>query len=72
LLLKALAESTEAGGIWTIQASAFPENDASLKLRLANGFVVVGRRRRFARMTHGPCGGVWRDTVLIERRSAVT
>lgn len=71
LLLKALAESTEAGGIWTIQASVFPENDASLKLHLANGFVVVGRRRRIARMTHGPCEGQWRDTVLIERRSSV-
>ena len=71
MLLKALAESTEAGGIWTIQASVFPENDASLKLHLANGFVVVGHRQRIARMTHGPRAGEWRDTVLIERRSAV-
>jgi phosphinothricin acetyltransferase len=69
LLLKALTESTEAAGIWTIQASVFPENVASLKLHLANGFVVVGRRQRIARMTHGPRAGEWRDTVLIERRS---
>ena len=68
-LLRALAESTERDGIWTIQASVFPENEASLKLHLANGYVVVGRRHRIARMTHGPLAGQWRDTVLIERRS---
>lgn len=68
-LLQALAESTERDGIWTIQASVFPENEASLKLHLANGYAVVGRRRRIARMTHGPLTGQWRDTVLIERRS---
>ena len=69
VLLGALAESTEADGIWTIQASVFPENEASLKLHLANGYVVVGRRHRIARMTHGPLTGQWRDTILIERRS---
>ncbi|WP_084475846.1 GNAT family N-acetyltransferase [Arthrobacter sp. I3] len=68
-LLRALAESTESDGIWTIQASVFPENEASLKLHLANGYTVVGRRRRIARMTYGPLNGHWRDTVLIERRS---
>jgi L-amino acid N-acyltransferase YncA len=68
-LLQALAKSTENGGIWTIQASVFPENEASLKLHLANGYVVVGRRQRIARMTHGPLTGQWRDTLLIERRS---
>ena len=68
-LLQALAESTERDGIWTIQASVFPENEASLRLHLANGYAVVGRRHRIARMTHGPLTGQWRDTVLIERRS---
>lgn len=56
-LLRALAESTEAEGIWTIQASVFPENEASLKLHLANGYVVVGRRHRIARMTHARSPG---------------
>jgi L-amino acid N-acyltransferase YncA len=68
-LLRALSESTEAAGIWTIQASVFPENEASLKLHLANGYVVVGRRQRIAQMAHGPLNGTWRDTILIERRS---
>lgn len=67
--LQALIRSTESDGIWTIQASAFPENEASLKPHLANGFSIVGTRRRIARMTHGPLNGQWRDTLLIERRS---
>ncbi|CAH0198314.1 L-methionine sulfoximine/L-methionine sulfone acetyltransferase [Arthrobacter sp. Bi26] len=70
-LLQALAASTEQCGIWTIQASIFPENAASLKLHLANGFAVVGRRSRIARMSYGPSAGQWRDTVLIERRSPI-
>ncbi|WP_455837067.1 N-acetyltransferase family protein [Pseudarthrobacter siccitolerans] len=68
-LLQALIDSTESDGVWTIQASVFPENEASLKLHLANGFIIVGRRQRLARMTHGPLNGQWRDTLLIERRS---
>ena len=69
-LLRALADSTEGDGIWTLQASVFPENEASLKLHFANGYVIVGRRRRrIARMTHGPLTGQWRDTILIQRRS---
>jgi len=68
-LLRALAASTERDGIWTIQASVFPENEASLRLHLANGYAVVGRRQRIARMSYGPFAGQWRDTILIERRS---
>jgi L-amino acid N-acyltransferase YncA len=68
-LLRALAESTEADGIWTIQASVFPENGPSLRLHESAGFVIVGRRNRIARMSHGPLAGQWRDTILIERRS---
>ncbi|MDQ0030417.1 GNAT family N-acetyltransferase [Arthrobacter bambusae] len=68
-LLKALAASTEAHGIWTIQSSIFPENEASIRLHQANGFTVVGRRERIARMSAGPLAGHWRDTLLLERRS---
>ena len=71
LLLQALADSTESGGIWTIQASIFPENEPSMRLHLAHGFRVVGRREKIARMAHGPAAGQWRDTVLIERRTRV-
>ena len=65
-LLDALIASTEAAGIWTIQSSIFPENTASLRLHQLAGFRVVGTRERIARH-HGR----WRDTMLIERRSAI-
>jgi phosphinothricin acetyltransferase len=70
-LLQALIKSTEEGGIWTIQASIFPENEPSLTLHLTHGFRAVGRREKIARMAHGPAAGQWRDTVLIERRTQV-
>jgi phosphinothricin acetyltransferase len=65
VLLQALIVSTEAAGIWTIQSSIFPENAASFRLHEKAGFRVVGKRERIARH-HGQ----WRDTLLIERRSA--
>jgi L-amino acid N-acyltransferase YncA len=63
-LLGALIASTEAGGIWTLQAGIFPENEASVALHVALGFRVVGVRERLGRSR-----GVWRDVVLLERRS---
>jgi len=69
-LLDGLIRIAEAHGIWTIQSSIFPENAASLKLHLHHGFREVGRRERIALMTYGPLSGVWRDTIVVERRSA--
>ncbi|MFH8621537.1 GNAT family N-acetyltransferase [Streptomyces vietnamensis] len=63
-LLDALVASTEAAGIWTIQSGIFPENAASLAVHARAGFRVVGTRERIGRRH-----GVWRDTVLVERRS---
>ncbi|MBC7307256.1 MAG: N-acetyltransferase [Dietzia sp.] len=65
-LLKALVESTEAAGIWTIQSGVFPENTASLALHQRAGFRILGTRERIGRH-HGR----WRDVVLVERRSPV-
>ena len=65
-LLAALITSTEAAGIWTIQAGVFPENRASLVLHERAGFRVIGVREWVGRH-HGR----WRDVVLIERRSPV-
>lgn len=65
-LLEALIASTEAAGIWTIQAGLFPENAASLALHQAAGFRAVGTRERIGRHR-----GRWRDVILIERRSPV-
>lgn len=68
-LMSALIERAAEVGVWTIQSSIFPENEASLKLHEAAGFRVVGRRERIALMTTGPWVGQWRDTILIERRA---
>jgi L-amino acid N-acyltransferase YncA len=63
-LLGRFVEESEGVGIWTLQSSVFPENEASIALHLALGFRVVGRRERIARL-----GGIWRDTLFVERRS---
>src|SRR5262245_19991760 len=64
-LLERLIEGAEADGFWTIQAGIFPENVASIELHKRCGFRVVGVRERL-----GQQHGVWRDVVLMERRSA--
>lgn len=63
-LLEALVEASERGGIWTLQAGMFPENSISIALHKSCGFREVGRRERL-----GQLHGVWRDVVLLERRS---
>lgn len=68
-LLDAFIEAAEDAGYWTIQASIFPENTASLRLHTQAGFRVIGTRERIARSQRGPHAGQWRDTILIERRS---
>jgi L-amino acid N-acyltransferase YncA len=65
-LLAALVASSEAGGIWTLEAGILPENTASLRAHERAGFRVVGRRERLGRMR-----GEYRDVLLLERRSAV-
>jgi L-amino acid N-acyltransferase YncA len=65
-LMRALIEASERQGFWTLQSSVFPDNHASLALHLKHGFREVGRRERIARHH-----GVWRDTVVLERRSSV-
>lgn len=63
-LMQALIDSTEAAGVWTIQAGVFPENKSSISLHRRVGFREVGTRERIA------CHyGRWRDVVLLERRS---
>ena len=70
-LMRELIARSEAAGIWTLQASVFEENAASVALHERQGFRVVGRRERIGRMPPiGPRGGEWRDTLLLERRSA--
>lgn len=63
-LLETMVIEAESNGIWTLQASIFPENAASMNLHQSCGFRVVGTRQRIGRLN-----GVWRDTLLLERRS---
>ena len=63
-LLEELVARAEAAGLWTVQTSIFPENPGSLALHLRCGFRVVGVRERIATLD-----GVWRDTLLLERRA---
>jgi L-amino acid N-acyltransferase YncA len=68
-LMLAFIKSIEALGFWTLQAGVFPENRASITLHQSVGFKVVGTRQRIGQMGFGPLKGVWRDVVLLERRS---
>ncbi len=65
-LLQFLIRASDNCGIWTFKAVIFPESIPSLKRHSKLGFRLVGRRERIGRMN-----GVWRDTVLMERRSPV-
>lgn len=64
-LLKALVENSEKNGIWTLQAGIFPENAGSIHLHKKMGFREVGVREKLGMMD-----GVWRDVVLLEKRSS--
>ena len=63
-LLREVIRVSECHGIWTLQGSVFPENVASWRMCAANGFRQVGRRKHIAKLN-----GLWRDTILLERRS---
>ena len=63
-LLEWLVERSEQAGYWTLTAGVFPENEASLRLHKACGFREVGVREGL-----GESGGIWRDVILLERRS---
>lgn len=62
LLFTQVMEADQAG-LWTLQTSIFPENRASLALHHSAGYRTLAVRTRIARLD-----GIWRDTVLLERR----
>jgi L-amino acid N-acyltransferase YncA len=65
-LMRAMIEESEANGIWTLQSSTFSDNFTSLRMQERHGFRQVGYRERIAQLH-----GVWRNTILLERRSQV-
>jgi L-amino acid N-acyltransferase YncA len=66
-LLKELMHQSEENGIWTLQSSIFPENEASIHIHEKCGFRIIGRREKI-----GQQNGTWRDTIMMERRSKKT
>ncbi len=64
MLLHKLIEETEEHHFWTLQSGIFPENVASIKIHEKLGFRIIGRREKIAEMN-----GVWRDVILLERRT---
>ena len=65
-LLEALIGCSEHHGVWTLQAGIIAENESSLAIHRGCGFREVGRRERI-----GMLNDVWRDVILMERRSKV-
>lgn len=64
-LMEALVKESEKEGLWTLQAGIFADNIGSIALHHNAGFREVGRRERIGKTE----SGVWKDTVLMERRS---
>ncbi len=65
-LLQNLVEESEVNNIWTLQSGVFRENVASLKIHEDCGFRIIGYREKIGQMN-----GIWRDTILLERRSKI-
>jgi phosphinothricin acetyltransferase len=65
-LMKELIRICEEKGVWTIQAVILRENEGSVRFHEQLGFRIVGYREKI-----GKQGSVWRDTVLMERRSRI-
>jgi phosphinothricin acetyltransferase len=64
-LMEHIISSSEINGIWTLFSSVFPENKATLNLHKKFGFREIGTREKIAQLD-----GIWRDTILLERRSS--
>lgn len=63
-LMQTLVSSSEENGVWSLYSSTFPENKASIALQKKFGFREIGYREKIAQQN-----GLWRDTLLLERRS---
>ena len=70
-LLTALIPLSEDANIWTIQSGIFPENKVSLHIHEKFGFRLIGIREKIGKMLVGQYAGIWRDIMLLERRSVI-
>ena len=64
LLLSNLIKQSEENNFWTLESRIFVENLASIKIHEDCGFNMIGTRKKIGKMND-----VWRDTLLMERRS---
>jgi phosphinothricin acetyltransferase len=64
LLLVELINASEENGIWSLLSVIHEENRASIHLHEQCGFRFIGYRERIAQLD-----GVWRTTVMLEKRS---
>jgi L-amino acid N-acyltransferase YncA len=64
ILLQALVEESEQNNIWSLLSVIHEENRASIHLHEQCGFRYIGYRERIAQLD-----GIWRTTVMMERRS---
>lgn len=66
ILMENVIRESEANGVWTLQSGMFAENEATIALHKIVGFRIIGYREKI-----GKLGGVWKDNVIMERRSKV-
>jgi L-amino acid N-acyltransferase YncA len=65
-LFTQLIKESEENGLWTLQSGIFSENIGSIKLHEDMGFRKIGYREKIGNMN-----GIWRDNVIMERRSKI-
>jgi L-amino acid N-acyltransferase YncA len=65
-LLVELINTSEQNGIWSLLSVIHEENRASIHLHEQCGFRYIGYRERIAQLD-----GVWRTTVMLEKRSKI-
>ena len=65
-LLQKLIEVSELNGIWTLQCGIMTENTSSIHIHKKCGFREIGYREKV-----GNLNGVWKDNIILERRSKI-
>ncbi|GAA4111266.1 GNAT family N-acetyltransferase [Aquimarina addita] len=63
-LLSALISESEKVGFWSLQASIFNTNKASLQLHTSMGFRIIGYKEKI-----GKLDDIWYDNTILEKRS---
>jgi phosphinothricin acetyltransferase len=65
-LLKQVIAESETNNIWLLHSGIFRENSSSIKIHESLGFRNMGYREKMGKMN-----GVWRDVLILERRSRI-